>query len=290
MSAASPPASPQRSDPHPRISHRHTQGSAQGGALRIVGGIVTIARYVLAEALFGRLAIAAVAIAGSGLGVAWFAGEMALTEAASIQGSALAAFLRVAAVLMVVSFVVSGLTREQSDKGLELLLSLALPRASYVAGKLLGYTALAWLIAVAFSLPLFAFAPAANVAAWAIALAFELTIVAAAALAAALVIGQSALCLLAVTAFYALSRIMPALLAITANPVAPTGSLSFNVMSASLHSIATLLPALDRFASSAWLWQGPAVWPQLAPAAVQFAIYVPLLMALAMFDFYRKNL
>ena len=283
-------ASPHRSDQPPRNSHRHTHSSAQGGVTRIVCGIVTIARYVLAEAVFGRLAIAAVAIAGIGLGVAWFAGEMAITESTSIQGSALAAFLRVAAVLMVVSFVVSGLTREQADKGLELLLSLAIPRASYVAGKLLGYTALAWLIAAAFSLPLLAFAPAPNVTAWAIALAFELTIVAAAALAAALVIGQSALCLLAVTAFYALSRLMPALLAITANPVAPTGSLSFTVMSASLHSIATLLPALDRFASATWLWQGPAVWPQLAAAAVQFAIYVPLLMALAMFDFYRKNL
>ena len=112
-------ASSHRSDHRPRISHRHTQGGAQGSAPRIVGGIVTIARYVLAEALFGRLAIAGVAIVGAGLGVAWFAGEMAITESASIQGSALAAFLRVAAVLMVVSFVVSGLTREQSDKGLE---------------------------------------------------------------------------------------------------------------------------------------------------------------------------
>ena len=283
-------ASPQQSDHPSCISHRDTQGGPQEGAPGVVGGIVTIARYVLTEAVFGRLAIAAVAIASIGLGVAWFAGEVAITESASIQGSALAAFLRVAAMLMVVSFVVSGLTREQSDKGLELLLSLAIPRASYIAGKLIGYTALAWLIAAAFGLPLLAFAPAPNVAAWAIALGFELTIVAAAGLAAALVIGQSALCLLVVTAFYALSRIMPALLAITANPVAPTGSLSFTVMSASLHSIATLLPALDRFASATWLWQGPAVWPQLAAAAVQFAIYVPLLMALAMFDFYRKNL
>jgi ABC-type Na+ efflux pump permease subunit len=274
----------------PDSSSRISHGSGRSGSPQVVGGILTIARYVLAEALFSRLLIAALAIAGIGLGIAWFAGEMAITESASIQGSALAAFSRIAAMLLVVSFVVSGLIREQADKGLELLLSLAIPRASYVVGKLLGYTALAWLSAAAFSLPLLVFAPPANVAAWAIALAFELTIVAAAALAAALVIGQSALCLLVVTAFYALSRIMPALLAITANPVAPAGSSSFTAMTVSLHAIAILLPALDRFASAAWLWHGPTVWSLLAPAAMQFAIYLPLLMALAMFDFYRKNL
>ena len=253
-------------------------------------GIFTIARYVLAEAVFGRLGLAALAIAGAGLGVGWFAGEMAITESANIQGSALAAFLRLAAMLLVMSFVISGLTREQADKGLELLLSLAIPRASYVTGKLLGYIALASLCAAAFSLPLFAFAPAMNVVAWSLALALELAIVAAAAMACALVIGQSALCLLVVAAFYGLSRIMPALLAITANPVAPSGSMSFKLMSTTLHGIATLLPALDRFASSAWLWQEAAVWTQLPSAAVQAAIYVPLLLLLAMFDFYRKNL
>ncbi len=262
----------------------------RGGLTGALPGVITIARYVLAEALFGRLALAAMVIALAGMGVAWFAGEMAITEAANIQGSALAAFLRIAAMLLVMSFVVSGLTREQADKGLELLLSLALPRASYVTGKLLGYVVLASLSAALFSLPLLLFAPALNVAAWGIALAFELAIVAAAAMACALVIGQSALCLLVVTAFYALSRIMPALLAITASPVAPSGAPSFKFMSFVLHGIATMLPALDRFASSAWLWQGPAVWWQLPAAAAQAAIYVPLLLLLAGFDFYRKNL
>ena len=46
-------------------------------------GTLTIARYVLAEAVFGRLGLAALAIAGAGLGVGWFAGEMAITESAN---------------------------------------------------------------------------------------------------------------------------------------------------------------------------------------------------------------
>ena len=253
-------------------------------------GVVTIARYVLIEALSARLALASLVIATAGMGIALFAGELAITEASRIQGSALAGFLRIAAMLLVVSFVISGLTREQADKGLELLLSLALPRASYLTGKLLGYAAMSWFCAAIFSLPLLAFAAPGNVAAWGLALAFELTITAAAAMACALVIGHTALCLLVVTAFYALSRIMPGLLAITASPVGPANSAGFQAMSAILNGIATVLPSLDRFASAAWLWHGPAVWNQMPAIALQCIIYVPLLMMLALFDFYRKNL
>ena len=253
-------------------------------------GSLTIARFALIEALRGKLALAVLAVALLGFGVAVFLGEMAITEAAKIQGSALAAFNRTAAAVLVVSFVIAGLTREQADKGLEMLLSQAIPRASYVLGKLAGYTVLAWATAALFSVPLLVFAPSANVAAWAISLALELTLVAAAALACALVLGQSALSLLMVAAFYTLSRVMAGILAITSNPAGPVDSVSFHVMGWVMRGIAALLPSLDRFASAAWLWDGSAVWPQLPAVLIQCAIYLPLLTGIALFDFYRKNL
>ncbi len=253
-------------------------------------GTVTIARFALIEALRGKLALAVLAIALVGLGLALFLGEMAITEAAKIQGSALAAFNRVAAAILVVSFVIAGLTREQADKGIEMLLSQAIPRASYVLGKLAGYTALAWVTAALFSVPLLVFAPAPNAAAWALALALELTLAATAALACTLVLGQSALSLLMVAAFYTLSRVMASILAITANPMGPVDAWSFHVMGWVLRGIAALLPSLDRFASAAWLWEGGAVWLHLPAVLIQFAIYLPLLAGIALFDFYRKNL
>ena len=253
-------------------------------------GTGTIARFALIEALRGRLAHAVIAVAVLGLGVALFLGEMAITEAARIQGSALAAFNRMAAALLVVSFVISGITREQADKGIEMLLSQAIPRASYVVGKLIGYTALAWLAAAVFSAPLMLFAPAENVVVWGVSLALELTLVVGAALACALVIGQSALSLLMVAAFYTLSRIMASILAITANPVGPIDSPSFRVMGWVMGALAALLPGLDRFASASWLWEGSAAWSHLPALLIQFVIYLPLLAAVALFDFYRKNL
>ena len=257
---------------------------------RYLPGSLTIARFALIEALRGKLALAVLAVALLGFGIAVFLGEMAITEAAKIQGSALAAFNRAAAAVLVVSFVIAGLTREQADKGLEMLLSQAIPRTSYVLGKLAGYTVLAWMTAVLFGLPLLVFAPGTNVAAWAMSLALELTLVAAAALACALVLGQSALSLLMVAAFYTLSRVMTTILAITSNPLGPVDSVSFHVMGWVMRGIAALLPSLDRFASAAWLWEGGAVWAQLPAVVIQFAIYLPLLTGIALFDFYRKNL
>ncbi len=253
-------------------------------------GTSTIARFALVEALRGKLALAVVAVAVLGLGVALFLGEMAITEAARIQGTALAAFNRMAAALLVVSFVISGISREQADKGLEMLLAQAIPRASYVIGKLIGYTLLAWLAALVFCAPLLIFAPALNVAAWGISLALELTLVAAAALACSLVIGQSALSMLMVAAFYTLSRVMASILAITSSPVGSIGSPSFKTMGWFMGGLAALLPGFDRFASAAWLWEGSAVWSHLPALLIQFVIYLPLLAGVALFDFYRKDL
>lgn len=255
-------------------------------------GAVPIARFTLTEALRGRLLLAALLVAATGVAVSVFLGEMAITESARIQGSALAAFSRLAAVGLVASFVVTGLAREQADKGLELLLSLPLPRSSYVVGKLGGYAVSGCLIAAIFSLPLLLYAPITNVAAWGFALALELLLIAAASLACTLVVGHTAVSLLLVTAFYALSRIMTSLLAITSSPVAPVDSAGFAIMSWTMRGLATLLPRLDQFGNADWLWQAlplSALLGQLGALSLHAMVYAMLLACIALFDFYRKN-
>jgi hypothetical protein len=54
--------------------------------------------------------------------------------------------------------------------------------------------------------------------------------------------------------------------------------------------LALVLPALDRFTQSAWLVDGAAGWSAIGTCAVLAAIYTALLIAAAMFDFYRRNL
>ena len=53
--------------------------------------------------------------------------------------------------------------------------------------------------------------------------------------------------------------------------------------------LALVLPALDQFTRSAWLVDSAAGWAAIG-RAVQALIYTALLIAAAMFDFYRRNL
>ena len=49
------------------------------------------------------------------------------------------------------------------------------------------------------------------------------------------------------------------------------------------------MPALDHWTRTAWLVNQHAPWPDIGGLAGQSALYIALLAAAAMFDFYRKN-
>jgi hypothetical protein len=55
-------------------------------------------------------------------------------------------------------------------------------------------------------------------------------------------------------------------------------------------TLALVMPALDRFSQSAWLVDGAAGWAMIGVCVLQAMLYTVLLVAAAMFDFYRRNL
>jgi hypothetical protein len=67
-------------------------------------------------------------------------------------------------------------------------------------------------------------------------------------------------------------------------------TLSNRVIGWVIDVLALVLPALDRFTQSAWLVDGAAGWAAVGNCALQALIYTALLIAAAMFDFYRRNL
>ncbi|MDQ1816781.1 ABC transporter permease [Massilia sp. CCM 9210] len=245
----------------------------------MLGPIFTIATYTVLEALrnriawvLGGLAIGAVALGG-------FVGQLALTESAALQAALLAALLRVCCVLLVAGFVATSVVREAADKGQELLLALAIPRAAYVLGKLAGFGLVALLPALLFGAMALMLAPPAWCAAWAVSLWCELWIVAAFCLLCVLTLGQVMAALAATLAFYLLARAIGSLQAMAQDAA--------QLPRMAIDALAAVLPHLDQFTRSEWLVYGGA---QLAPLLAQSAIYVTLLGAAALFDFYRKDL
>ncbi|RSZ60083.1 ABC transporter permease [Massilia atriviolacea] len=243
------------------------------------GHIATIAAYTLLEALRNRLARVLGLLAVGALALGGFLGQLALTESAALQAALLAALLRLCCVLLVASFVAASVARETGDKGQELLLALAMPRAAYVLGKLAGAGLVALLPALLFGAMASMLAPAAWCAAWALSLWCELWIVAAFSLLCVLTFGQVTSALAATLAFYVLARAIGSLQAL-AQDGAPFARMTMD-------ALAALLPHLDQFTRSEWLVYGGA---QLAPLLAQTAICVGLLGAAALVDFYRKDL
>ena len=130
----------------------------------MIPAALTIGRYTLLEALRNRLLWLLLVMALGAVGVSGFLNELALTESRQLQAALLGAVLRLAAVFLIATFVVTSMVREANDKGLELLMALPLPRAVYLLGKLAGFAALAVLPAVLFGALALFFAPPAQAA------------------------------------------------------------------------------------------------------------------------------
>ena len=251
--------------------------------------IATIARYTLLEALRTRLpglVLAAIALLTA---ASFFVHEIAITESARLQTGFYAAGMRFGAVFMAGLYVLASMTREFNDKGLDIALALDLPRSHYILGKLAGFLAIAMLIAAAVSVPLAFFAATQAVLQWAISLACELAIVVALGLFCVVTFSQLMPAASFVLAFYLLARSLTAIRLMSAQPLTGADALSHQFIGWLVEALALVMPALDAWTRTAWLVNQSAVWSDIGIQAFQSALYIALLTAAAMFDFYRKN-
>lgn len=251
--------------------------------------VTSLARLTLLEAVRNRLFWLIAAIILVAVGLAQFLSQVAITETREIQVALLAAFLRVAAVFVLVTFVITSTVREFSDKVTELLLSLPAPRASYFLGRFAGHALVGSLLAPLSALPLVLIAHPGGLAAWTASLLCELVIVTAVSLFCVLSLTQVVPAFAAVTGFYLLSRSMAAMQLI-AGAALQEPTATDRMMNTVVDSIALVLPALDRMTQTTWLLASSA--PSAASLGGIFgqtAIYVALIVAAALFDLYRKN-
>lgn len=252
--------------------------------MNVAAPILVIARHTLREGVRNRLLwllllAACGAIAASGL-----LRDVALTESRQLQSALLAAVLRLAAVFLVATFVVTSMVREANDKGQELLLALPLPRVAWLLGKLAGFAALAVLPAALFGTLALLVAPAAQALLWSVSLLAELWIVAAFSVLCMLTLHQVLPALAAACAFYLLARTAAALQLLAHGPGQHDG-----LLTRAIDALALLLPNLDAYARTDWLLYHGGTGADLAAIAIQSAIYLALLTAAALFDLYRKN-
>ncbi len=251
--------------------------------------ITAIARYTLLEALRTRLPVLVLITLLVLLATSFFIETISITEGARFQAGFYAASMRLASVFIAALYLLVSVTREFNDKGLDVLLALDLPRSHYVLGKLAGFLAIAVLIAAAASLPLAWLATPPAVLQWTASLAAELAIVVAFALFCVVTFNQLTAAASFVLAFYVLGRTLTAIRLMSAHPLSGADAFSHQVIQFMVDALALVMPALDAWTQTAWLVNQQAPWSAMLELAGQSVLYVALLAAATMFDFYRKN-
>jgi ABC-type Na+ efflux pump permease subunit len=246
-----------------------------------------LARLVLLEARRGALPwLAAACIAGA-LALAAFLSGVALTEGRELRIAVIAALLRACAVFLVAAQVAASVQREIDDRGLEQMLSLPLPRAVHYLGRLAGFAACGAVLAVLFALPLAPWTRALPLALWTVSLAVECALVAAAALFFSLSLAQLVGTISATLALYLLARSISAVQAIAGGPLSED-SLPGRAARGVVDVLAFVLPRLDAATRTEWLLYGAPPVSQYAWALGNLVVFVALLAAAGLFDFYRR--
>ncbi|HAT50875.1 MAG: ABC transporter permease [Nitrospirae bacterium] len=253
------------------------------------GTILAIAKVTLLEGVRTRLPGLVLVLLGVSVTLALFAGSLAVMEVREIQAAVLGLFLRLGGVLVMVLFVLTAQVREFHDKGVDLVLSLPIPRAGYFFGRLLGFSIIALMVAIVFAGTTLFFAPVFQGMLWGVSLFFELLLVTTLSLLCLLTFNQVPAAFSMVMAVYLLARTVAILQWVGEGPIMPKGVITVWLMNRFIDGLAFVLPALDRFTRSDWLVYGDGGWGDLLFVMVQGSIYWALLSAAALIDLYRKN-
>jgi hypothetical protein len=250
--------------------------------------VLSIARFTLLEGLRTRLPWIAAALIGAGFVAAEFSAGLAITDSASFRIGIYAAFVRVALVIAIILFVAASVVRELADRMLDLTLARPVSRASWYLGRLTGFTGIAIVLALSAALPLIPLAEPARIAVWSVTLGGELALVAVVCLTCTVTLRQVTPAVLISSAFYVLARAIDAIVLMSQGPTVDPDAWSTLVISQLVALLALILPALDRVAAAAWLFESTAL-PALGPLVVDVLVFATLAVAVGLFDLYRVD-
>ena len=251
--------------------------------------LTSIARYTFVEALRNRLFLLCVTGLVCLFGIAEFTGELAITETRQIQAVLVASITRWFLVITCALFVITSMVREANDKGIELILSLPVSRASYYFGKYCGFMLLASVVLTLSGLLLMLYTDLAALAIWLLSLLCEIAIIIAASMLCLFTFSNITVAFIAVLSFYLLSRSIAAIQLLSTSPILESEDYSQQFMNQLLDVVAWVLPDLDAFTRSDWLVYGIDN-AALVQVLLQTAVYLMILFAAGLFDLYRKEL
>lgn len=252
----------------------------------------TIIRYTLLTASRDWLFIGLCSIILLAYGFSVFVGTTALVEQAQMSLAYFAGSSRIILVTGLIVFVCFHVRRAFENREVESILSKPISRTKFVISYWIGFSILAFLTTI----PTIAIIYILNspdlvgLLYWSVSFILEIALVIAFALLCSLIMSSAVSSVMATFAFYLSARLMGFFIAATDSPTSLMGAGKLGqVLEYILQAVSMIIPRLDMFAKSEWLIYGVEGQNDLWIFPVQSLVYILLLLAIAVFDFRRKQ-
>lgn len=221
-----------------------------------------------------------------------FVGSTALVEQSQMSLSYFAGASRLILVTGLVVFVCFHVRRLFDNREVEFILSKPISRTKFVVAYWAGFALLS-IISILPAILIIAFLYSPDLTGllyWSISLALEISLVIAFALLASLIMKSAVSSVMSSFAFYLISRLMGFFVMAADTPHSLMGGgFIGGILEKIMVAIATMIPRLDMFAKSEWLIYGTSGQSDLWVFPAQSLVYIGLLLAMAVFDFKRKQ-
>lgn len=251
----------------------------------------TIIRYTLITAMRDWLFIGLILLVAAAYGLSVFTGSTALVEQAQMSIAYFAGSSRIVLMVGLIVFVCFHVRRLFDNREIESMLSKPISRSKFVISYWLGFVILAIIAVIPIIIIMETIYTPNHIGLlyWVSSLILELALVLAFALLAALMLGSAVSSVMASFSFYFISRLMGFFVAALAQPTSLTGGWGGHIMGMALKGISSVVPRLDLYAKSSWLIYGVEGQTDLWIFQVQSIVFIAFLLAMAVFDFKRKQ-
>ncbi len=249
-------------------------------------------RYIVLTAVRDRLMVGlSLALLGAVL-IAAFLGESTLMEQRQTALTFAGFSTRLIMVVGLILFVCFNMQRSFENREVDLMLSRPVSRTQYVLITWAGFSGVALfmaLIAVVL-LPLAGMPPAGALGLWAISLLLEALLVVAVALFFSLSLRSAVASAMASFGFYLVARMSGFLLGVVQADWKSTATEALgSTIANAIYVVGLVMPRLDLFGQTWWLSYGDTQGDALITVLAQAAVYLPLLLGAAVFDFRRRR-
>lgn len=259
--------------------------------------ICSIIKYTLLTASRDWLYVGIIFLSLVAIALSIFLGSTALSEEGFMSSAFIGGSVRMIVIVGLTLFICFHVCRSFDNKEVELILTRPISRVQFVLSYYFGFAVLALSLITPVVLCMALLGKLGliwlnykGLFCWFCSFYFEVLIIAAFAFAVSLVIHSAVLGVLATFAFYFISRLMGFFLISVSNPASTMHSGKVGKISESILNIVSyLMPRLDLFSKSEWLVYGVVDYSQYWALLLVVLIYIPLLLAVAISDFLRKQ-